>query len=239
MLELFYAFSLKSTQIQHAIKRGDDKLVVELDRELEPLVTAILAFRAETSLEIYMQLQFMVSLVRHSAEDRSCVERSAAALSTLLDRYFHGANVAAADMLLTMAREDEKPETPIFAHEGGLSDVILDSLPDRVAVLTRDYRYLYSNAANAKYLHSKPLELVGRHIVEFIGTPRFDGRVRAKLDSCFSGEIVDYIYKQRTKTDRLKAKRCRMTPVRGSTGEVLGALVILQEATLHADVFAS
>lgn len=238
MLALFHAFSLKSSQIQLAIKSGNDRLVGDLDREIEPLVAAILAYRADTSLEIYMQLQFLISLVRHAADDRSCVEKNAAALSMLLDRYFTGASSAAADMLMTLAHRDERQEA-LFAPEAGLSEVILDSLPDRVAVVTRDYRYLYSNAANAKYLQNKPMDLVGRHIEEFIGRPRFDGRVREKLDCCFSGQIVDYIYKEKAGLDRLKSKRCRMSPVRTSSGEVLGALIILQEASLHADVFAN
>ncbi|WP_348626962.1 hypothetical protein [Rhizobium sp. SEMIA4064] len=71
MLALFHAFSMKCTQIQRAIKLGDDELVGSLDRELEPLVTAILAYKATSLLEMYMQLQFMSNLIREESDDRS------------------------------------------------------------------------------------------------------------------------------------------------------------------------
>ena len=38
------------------------------------------------------------------------------------------------------------------------------------------------------------MELVGRHIVEFVGIQRFEERVKPNLDSCFAGELVDYTY---------------------------------------------
>ena len=233
MLALFHAFSMKCTQIHRAIKLGDDELVGSLDRELEPLVAAILAYKATSLLEMYMQLQFMSNLIREESDDRSRVVRNSASLSSLIDRYFGGASEAAAEVLMAFSTEKNEHvgEVAGFDDDNVLNDVILDSLPDRVAVITRDYRYLYSNAANSEFLGAKPIELVGRHLSEFIGPERFENSLKSKLDACFAGETVDCLYRAYCPTEADKALHCRMTPLRAtkSRGEVIGALLVVQE----------
>ncbi|NTJ67040.1 PAS domain-containing protein [Agrobacterium rhizogenes] len=229
MLALFHAFSTKCNQIQRAIKLGDDELVASLDRELEPLIAAILAYKATSLLEIYMQLQFMNNLIREESDDRSRVMRNSASLSVLIDRYFGGANEAAGEVLRAFSSEKVDRDDAFGFEEGSvLNDVILDSLPDRVAVVTRDYRYLYSNAANAEFLKSKPMELVGRHISEFVGAEDFESSLKAKLDACFTGEKVECLYPSYRQIEPGKVFHCTMTPLRAKT-EVIGALLVMHE----------
>ncbi|MDK4723034.1 MULTISPECIES: PAS domain-containing protein [Rhizobium] len=229
MLALFHAFSTKCNQIQRAIKLGDDELVASLDSELEPLIAAILAYKATSLLEIYMQLQFMNNLIREEADDRSRVMHNSASLSVLIDRYFGGANQAASEVLRAFSSEKTSLDNELGFGEGSvLNDVILDSLPDRVAVVTQDYRYLYSNAANSEFLKSKPMELVGRHISEFIGSDYFESSVKAKLDACFAGEKVECLYPSFRQVESGKVLHCTMTPLRAKT-EVIGALLVMHE----------
>ncbi|TXI05745.1 MAG: diguanylate cyclase [Rhizobium sp.] len=229
MLALFHAFSMKCNQIQRAIKLGDDELVASLDSELEPLIAAILAYKATGLLEIYMQLQFMNNLIREEADDRSRVLRNTASLSVLIDRYFGDAGDAAGDVLKAFSREKIDRDA-VYGFEEGvvLNDAILDSLPDRVAVITRDYRYLYSNAANSEFLKSKPMELLGRHISEFVGAEYFEGSVKAKLDACFAGEKVECLYPSYRQVEPGKVFLCTMTPLR-TKSEVIGALLVMHE----------
>ncbi|MDE1991864.1 MAG: PAS domain-containing protein [Rhizobiaceae bacterium] len=233
MLALFHAFSTKCAQIQRAIKLGDDELVASLDGELEPLITAILGYKATSLLEMYMQLQFMSNLIREESDDRTRVMRNSASLSVLIDRYFGGAGDSAAEVLMAFSanRHDYASEAAGFDEDNVLNDVILDSLPDRVAVITRDYRYLYSNAANSEFLDAKPIELVGRHLSEFIDPEWFEGSVKKKLDSCFAGETVDCVYPAYRPADSHKTLHCRMTPLRAtrSKSEVIGALLVVHE----------
>ncbi len=229
MLALFHAFSTKCNQIQRAIKLGDDELVASLDRELEPLIAAILAYKATSLLEIYMQLQFMNNLIREESDDRSRVMRNSASLSVLIDRYFGGANEAAGEVLRAFSSEKIDRDDAFGLEECSvLNDVILDSLPDRVAVVTRDYRYLYSNAANSEFLKSKPMELVGRHISEFVGAEDFENSLKAKLDACFTGEKAECLYPSYRQIEPGKVFHCTMTPLRAKT-EVIGALLVMHE----------
>jgi PAS domain-containing protein len=239
LLALFHAFSTKCLQIQRAIKIGDDILVGSLDRELEPLIAAILGYKAKDVLEIYMQLQFMGNLIREEADDRSSVVRNCSALSTLLHRYFSGADEATIEMLLSFSHERPDHRNSVFNNDDILSDIVLDSLPERVAVITRDYRYLYSNAANNDYLQVNSIDLLGRHIGDIIGHDRFEQRAKHKLDACFAGEMVDYIYHSYFADDLGRSMRCRMTPLRAGRGEIIGALLMLQDAKASADVLAA
>ncbi|MBN9056920.1 MAG: PAS domain-containing protein [Rhizobiales bacterium] len=233
LVELFW---FKYSQLQHAVKAGNRKLVSMLDKEIEPALMAVLQKEAGDAPELRSQFQFVVDLLREEADDRSCVLRQAHNFKLLLDRYF-GTEETARPFGLGLAGGPRPALAPRLVEDGLLNEAILDSLPDRVAVITPDYRYLYSNPRNAERLSEKPIDLVGRHIVEFIGTQRFEGRVKRHLDRCFAGEVVEYDY---TSSRRGNAPmRCRMTPCMSAAGNVLGAILVLQEVLETRDPMAA
>lgn len=222
LVELFW---FKYSQLQYAVKAGDDKLVSVLDREIEPALMAVLQKEASNASELRSQFQFMVDLLREEVDDRACVLRQAQSFKLLVDRYF-GAEEAATPFGVEKVDVARPISAPRVVEDGLLNEAILDSLPDRVAVVTTDYRYIYSNPLHAERFSEKPIDLVGRHIVEFIGVQRFEARVKRHLDRCFAGEIVEYDY---LSTQRGNAvTRCRMTPCISAAGNVLGAILVLQ-----------
>lgn len=197
-----------------------------LDREIEPALAAVLHKEASDVSDLKLQFQFVVDLLREEAEDKACVLRQAHNFKLLLDRYF--GNEEMARPFRVELPEARRPVTsPRVVEDGLINEAILDSLPDRVAVITTDYRYLYSNPLNAGSFSEKPIDLVGRHIVEFIGMQRFDGRVKRHLDRCFAGEIVEYDYISPRRGSAVT--RCRMTPCLSAAGNVLGAILVLQD----------
>ena len=207
-----------------------------LDREIEPALAAVLQREAKDVSELRTQFQLVVDLLREESEDKACVLRQAHHFKHLLDRYF-GTEAAAGSFGLSPSNDARPLTAPRVVEDGLLNEAILDSLPDRVAVITTDYRYLYSNPLNAERFSEKPIDLVGRHVVEFIGMPRFEGRVKRHLDRCFAGEVVEYDY---ISTHRGNAiTRCRMTPCQSAAGNVLGAILVLQELTELRDPMAA
>ncbi|AWM25366.1 hypothetical protein N181_10435 [Sinorhizobium fredii USDA 205] len=229
MNELIELFWFKYSQLQYAVKIADDHLIGILDRELEPILRAVYAEKAASVEDARLQFQFLVDLLRAEADDIACVLRHSRLLKSLIDRYL--AATRSAD--LTGLDLDRAPKMPTKgrADEGLLNEAILDCLPDRVAVITPDYRYLYTNAAHASHLERRPMDLVGRHVVEFIGLQRFEERVKLHLDRCFAGEIIDYTF-AKTVDSRTVVVRCRMTPCRSCAGKLIGAILVIQE---HAD----
>ena len=105
---------------------------------------------------------------------------------------------------------------------------LLDNLPERVSVITTDYRYLYANAVDAARLHRKPHELVGRHLREIVGSERFDTAIKPNLDLCFAGGTVERTNAHET-DGRVVVIRRRLTPCYTDDNALIGALVVIQE----------
>ncbi|APG84818.1 PAS domain-containing protein [Sinorhizobium americanum] len=229
MNELIELFWFKYSQLQYAVRIADEHLVGIIDRELDPILRAVYDAKAGSIEDARLQFQFLVDLLRAEAEDATCVLRHSRLLKALIDRYlaatgtadFAGLNLDRASKLPSKGRADEDL----------LNEAILDCLPDRVAVITPDYRYLYTNAAHASHLERRPMDLIGRHVVEFIGLRRFEERARLHLDRCFAGEVIDYTF-AKTVDSRTVVVRCRMTPCRSCAGKLIGAILVIQE---HAD----
>ncbi|PZU85797.1 MAG: diguanylate cyclase [Shinella sp.] len=232
LLPLFEAVSMKSVQLQQAIRVGDDQLVRLLDRELDPLISAVVNYRAVNMREVQLQLRFVGNLIREDADDRSCVLRHAATLSILLDRYF-GSDVKAASDVPTDA-----PKALGLGEDDLLNESILNNLPDRVAVVTLDYRYLYANPAHASFVGSTPLDLVGRRIFDLLGDIEASVAIEKYLDRCFAGEPVDCSYFHRGE-GFCSLMRCRLTPLRTPRGDVIGAVLMLMDGVKAADEIAA
>ncbi|MBV2184127.1 MAG: PAS domain-containing protein [Rhizobium sp.] len=172
-----------------------------------------------------MQLRFIGSLIREDADDRSCVQRHAAVLSILLDRYFGD------------AREPSRPASPsalaslgsrIDGEDSYLNESILNSMPDRVAVVTLDHRFLYCNPAQAQWLGATQLDLVGRNLFDFIDDTQVAQDIRQQLERCFAGEQSEVRGWWRS-ADMRMAMRSRVAPLRTPRGDVIGAILTLQE----------
>jgi PAS domain-containing protein len=239
LLGLFRAFSLRCSQIEEAIRLGDDARVNILDCSIEPLIDTILGQKAANLLEAHMQLQFVGCLIDQYADDSETVREYVSLLSYLMEQYFGGPAPR-----WRVPRVDREPVCEPLAYvpnvDNGnfLNASILESLPDRVAVLTKDYRYLYSNAANSSYLGKKPMDMIGRHVMEFIGENRFLEGAKARLDACFAGQVLDYSY-DRCGCDATKQVRCRLSPLRDPSGDIIGALVILQDTAATSETLAA
>lgn len=227
LLGFFEAFSLKCTQLKQAVASGDDDLVRLLDKELEPMIADILSFRAQTREAAHMQLQFLNGLIRDEADDRSSVTRRSAAMSMLIDRYFgpSGDEGEAFQRAFPHLKNNQSAFEP--ADQPLLNEAILDSLPDRVAVITRDYRYLFANQANARFLNRTALSLVGCHVSDLVGVKSFEALAKPAFDKCFRGETVDYVHVG-CRASKAFSTRCRMTPLRGVNQDIIGAVVVLQ-----------
>ncbi|MCA1440691.1 PAS domain-containing protein [Ensifer sp. IC4062] len=226
LIELFW---FKYSQLQYAVKAADEHLIGILDRELDPILKAVYDQKAVSIEDARLQFHFLIDILRAEAADMACVLRHSKLLQSLIDRYFAATGVA--DLTGLDLEGPARLPSKGLADEGLLNEAILDCLPDRIAVITPDYRYLYTNPANASHLESRPMDLIGRHIVEFIGLQRFEQRVKAYLDRCFGGEVVEYTFAKNVDA-RTVVVRCRMTPCLSSNSKLIGAILVIQE---HAD----
>jgi PAS fold. len=219
LLALFEAFSLKCRQLRQAIRLGDDRLVRLLDRELEPLIGAVIDYRAQCPHEVHQQLRFINSLIREDADDRSCVLKHSAMLSVLLERYFGVGNTLTDPVTVSVEETASVPSDDVF-----LNETVLNCLPDLVSVVTLDYRYLYCNPAHAEYFNLTQFDVVGRHVSELFGTAWFEISARCSFDLCFAGKAADLLVWNRGAGRA--GLECRLTPLVAHGGEAMGAVMM-------------
>lgn len=221
LAELFW---FKHSQLQQAVRAGHETLVSLLDREVDAALMSAFQYEAMDAAETHLQFQLFIDLQRVEADDPSCVLKLSAMLQALVQRYFGSKDEERAGSPLKVRARASDME----ADDSLLNEDVLEQIPGRVSVVTTDYRYLYSNPSNAAHLKTKPMDLIGRHITDFIGPQRFHARVKAELDRCFSGELIDYCFTRETDGQTM-VMNCRMSPCLSVKGELVGAILVLNE----------
>jgi PAS domain-containing protein len=223
LIDLFWS---KYADLQQAIESENERGMVALDRELDPLLLAVFGSAVEDPASIQAQFQFALDLLNAEADDRGCVRRNAHLLQTLVERYLAPPAGAATGPLHPGGAGDH-PSIDQVTASGILDDALLDCISDRILVVAPGHRVLYSNEVNAKRMDLPRQELIGRHLAELIGLHRFRNEFEPNLNRCFQGENVMVTYAEQVDGETV-VMRCRMSPfLRSST--LVGALVIIQE----------
>lgn len=218
--------SLKNRQLQQAIRSGNDDLVRALDREIEPLLTDLVSYRATDTDDIYLQMQLVTSLIREDADDRSCVLRHASMLSLLVERYFGPRRGQAAPQIRVPLSVDDLSS----GDDEMLNETILNNLPERIAVVTRDYRYLFANPPMARMLGAPQMDLIGQSVLELCLDPEMRQAMRDALDSAFAGRIGSISTAFRSTIEGAVLLQARYSPLRSSQGLINGAVLTFGDA---------
>jgi PAS domain-containing protein len=230
---MFEAVSLKNLQLQQAIRSGDDQLVRVLDREIDPLMSALISYRASDFDDIYLQMRLLTKLLREDADDRACVLRHASMLTILVERYFgpkRNQEVAAPDMVTGRPRQ--------AGDDDHLNEAILNNLPERVAVVTRDYRCLFANTAMASMLGLRQIEIIGRSVFDLSLAAGNNDWLQSALDSAFAGRSGSFVAGV-SPASSASEMRGRYGPLRAADGSVSGAILTLgEEEPVFGDVAA-
>ena len=212
--------------MQHAVGNGNDDLSDRMDREINSLLHTVIEHKARNALEMQLQFQLAIDLMRKEADDLGCIARHISHLQALVERYI----LPSAHAALPAITEDEEE---ISSHSSTLLDGALDIealevIADSVVVIAPTHRVLFSNSVNAARLNAAPSDLIGQHIAELIGLHRFRLGMKEKLEHCFRGNIVEYTYASEV-GDRTVVIQCRMTPCYSTDGEMIGALLVMKE----------
>jgi PAS domain S-box-containing protein len=220
------AVSLKNRQLQQAIRSGNDDLVRVLDREIGPLLTDLVSYRATDIDDIYLQMHLVTSLIREDADDRSCVLRHASMLALLVERYFgprrgHAAPPLNAQFDVGIAGDGD---------DEMLNETILNNLPERIAVVTRDYRYLFANPPMASMLGASQMDLIGQSVLELCLEPETRQAMREALDAAFAGRSGAVSTVFRLRAEGAVMLRTRYSPLRSAHGLISGAVLTFADA---------
>ena len=103
-----------------------------------------------------------------------------------------------------------------------------DRLTDRVGVIDRDYRYRYTNDANAKFHNSRGVDFVGRPSWDVTGTRFFERGNKQRFDACFAGQTVHCISAHPNR-DPEKIYSVTYNPIRENDGSVHSLIMVSRE----------
>ena len=214
-------------RLKRAVAADDGEALAGIDTEVESLLDAIFERKATNAIEVRMQVRFVIDLLRAEADDPSSVLRHAENLQSIVER--HLCPAAAGELYHHVIEAAPVTVTSRVKAEHGLLDIVLlERLPNRVSVIAPDYRYLYCNEMDAAAWGHPATEIHGRHISAMLGERRFEQGFRGKLDCAFVGETVDYTFADPV-GGRMRVLRCRLSPYRATCGNLIGALVLMEE----------
>jgi PAS domain S-box-containing protein len=113
-----------------------------------------------------------------------------------------------------------------------LTGQVFETLPDRVAVVGRDYRYRRVNPVFERYCKQPAHAVVGTHVADLAGTEVFEQTIKPRLDRCFAGEDVSYA-EWFSGTSGRQYLAVSFSPLRQDPGRVDAALIIARDLTDH------
>lgn len=227
MRELIDLFWGKYRRLKTAIGEPDEAAVTGLDREVQTLIGAIFERQATNALEIQMQFLVAIELLQEEADDRCCVLRHVDNLRTIIER--HVAPGSLVDLRMLVERSAAAAGGAVTDEAREALDIgWLETLPNRVSVISTDYRFVFSNDRNADAFQREPTELIGRHVGEFIGVHRYVQGFKERLDACFAGGIIDYTYADES-GGRTMVTKSRLSPLYAPDSTLIGALVVMEE----------
>lgn len=240
LLRLIGTFEDQCTRLLLAVRQGDEAAVSRIDSDIQPLIQRIFRFYARDSKEAIQQLRFFARLAVRNSEDDKSVSRYTDMMTMLFDRYIGlGLNFSQPEILQIQdwvggsARAISR--SPIAeGYDPSPHELVLDSLPERIAVVGLDYHYIYTNKRNGDFHGKPPSAFVGRHIAEFIDKQRFVNRAKPRLDQCFGGARVSYNYEIADLGGRMFEVNCGMTPFLAPDKSIVGALLTLKMNPLFA-----
>tara|TARA_R110002020_G_scaffold200364_5_gene402589 strand:+ start:2625 stop:3323 length:699 start_codon:yes stop_codon:yes gene_type:complete len=225
---LIQQFERLANDLLAAAQREDEAEIERIDARIQALIERLSGLHARSRSDISAQINFFRRLALRNCEDGSSVGRYTETMTQLFERYMDlnaGIRPEAAGLLHLPVAEGYDPSV----HE-----LALDCLQERVAIIGLDYRYLYCNKRNADFHGKRPSDFIGRPLFEMIDMERFKTRAKPRLDQCFGGAYISYDYEVPDPSGRMFEVNCRMTPLPGHDGSIIGAVLILSMQSMFA-----
>ncbi|MEM7042349.1 MAG: PAS domain S-box protein, partial [Pseudomonadota bacterium] len=113
---------------------------------------------------------------------------------------------------------------------------ILDQVQERIYVVGLDYRYRYANRRVVEFEGWGADEIVGRHVVDLVGSLIFKRLVKPRLDRCFRGATVNFQHWVTTRSGQRQYIDVILAPFREWDDTVVGAIVTIREKTAQKEL---
>ena len=106
----------------------------------------------------------------------------------------------------------------------------VEGLEEMIVVVDRDYRYLIANEAFLNYRGMKKEEVIGHRAAEILNPGVFENEIKAKLDECFRGNVVQFEMRYRYPHRGERELLVKYFPIKGPGG-IDRVATVLQDIT--------
>jgi PAS domain-containing protein len=222
--------------IDSAIERNRYHLLAEQRRELEiereRVLLDILSHDGTDARVAVAQLEFIVMGLEQLAGDTIDSARLVEACQLILRRL--APESASTVRAAQLPGPGERPAWHLSAFRNGTLDAsdrrFLDSLSDRVGLLDLEYRYLYTNAANARHHGKDAADFVGRTSASMVGDGLFRNHTKPMFDAAFAGRSTSVVVAQHAGADA-RIYSTQFDPVIGPNGRCMAVLAVARDIT--------
>ncbi len=73
-----------------------------------------------------------------------------------------------------------------------IPEEILDVISEPTSLVNKNYEYVFVNKAYSNYFQKKPENIIGRKVIELVGSENFNKVVKPYIDRCLQGETIVY-----------------------------------------------
>jgi PAS domain S-box-containing protein len=108
------------------------------------------------------------------------------------------------------------------AERPNLHEFITNTIPAKMAFLSRDYIYLAVNDMYAEYFNMPKGQIIGKNVRELLGEEVFQNQVKCYLDRALKGERVTYDIELEFPRKRRLCMRMTYSPYRSGGGNIEG-----------------
>jgi PAS domain S-box-containing protein len=129
--------------------------------------------------------------------------------------------------------ERRRAEEALRAREAEL-EVITDTTPLMLTRCSKDLRYVYVNRAYANMLGLQPQDIIGKPIIELIGTDAYEA-IRPYIDKVLQGQSVEYSQEVSFKSIGLRHLIATYRPDLASDGAVVGWVASISDVSDRKD----
>ncbi len=116
-------------------------------------------------------------------------------------------------------------------EQSRLFGAVIEQSADRVSVIDRNYRFRMTNKANSDFHGSSVREMIGRHLVDFVGEGYFRRFSKPALDRCFRGEDIRFRRPNRDQHGAVVTIEISLEPFRETDGKITGAIARLRDVS--------
>ncbi len=193
-----------------------DRAIIRAERA-EAFSSLLETASGEPAIAI-VQLRALVRSLANSGRDREVTMR----LVTMAERHLDELGRA----YESAPQPQLPPRSPMDCSYGWPGEAELRAMDkdvNRVAIIGSDYRYLYSNPANAVFHGVAPTSLVGKPLWETTTAEFFESVSKPVFDRCFAGHPTAFVSSHPGR-DASQIFSAHLSPIQDRQGKTIAAL---------------